>query len=45
MTILGPCKIGKGVTVAAGAVVKGDIPDYVVVGGVPAKVIKKLLGK
>lgn len=42
VTILGPCKIGKGVTVAAGAVVRGDIPDYTVVGGVPAKVLKHL---
>jgi acetyltransferase-like isoleucine patch superfamily enzyme len=34
---------GKGVIVAAGAVVSQDITeDYVVVGGIPAKVIKKL---
>lgn len=34
---------GKGVVVAAGAVVASDITeDYVLVGGVPAKIIKKL---
>ena len=34
--------IGKYAVVAAGAVVTKDVPDYVVVGGVPAKVIKML---
>lgn len=37
--ILGPCKIGPNVVVAAGAVISGDIPENSVVGGVPAKVI------
>lgn len=32
--------IGKGAVIAAGAVVSGNIPEYAVVGGVPAKVIK-----
>jgi acetyltransferase-like isoleucine patch superfamily enzyme len=33
--------IGKNVVVAAGAVVRGKVPDYAVVGGVPAKVLKE----
>ena len=37
--ILPGVKIGKGAIVAAGAVVTSDIPDYAIVGGVPAKVI------
>ena len=32
--------IGRGCTVAAGAVVAKSMPPYAVVGGVPAKVIK-----
>lgn len=39
-TILGPVTIGDNVTIAAGAVVLNDIPDNVVVGGVPAKILK-----
>jgi len=34
--------IGSHVVVAAGAVVTKDVPDYCVVGGIPAKVIKEL---
>ena len=33
--------IGRNVVVAAGAVVRGKVPDYAVVGGVPAKVIRE----
>ena len=40
VTILPGAKIGKGVIVGAGAVVTGEIPDYAVIGGVPARVIK-----
>lgn len=40
-TILYDVKIGNGVTIAAGAVVTHDIPDYCVVAGVPAKIIKR----
>ena len=40
VTILGPARIGNNVTIGAGAVVIHDIPDNVVVGGVPAKIIR-----
>ncbi|WP_251316124.1 CatB-related O-acetyltransferase [Flintibacter muris] len=33
-------KIGNGVRAAAGAVITKDVPDYAVVAGVPAKIIK-----
>lgn len=39
-TILSGVHIGQGAVVAAGAVVTKDVPPYVIVGGVPAKVIK-----
>lgn len=37
--ILPGLKIGQGAIVASGAVVTKDVPDYAVVGGVPAKII------
>ncbi len=37
--ILPGVKIGKGAVVAAGAVVTKDVPDFAIVGGVPAKEI------
>lgn len=40
VTILDGVTIGNHVVVAAGAVVNKDVPDYAVVGGIPAKVIK-----
>jgi acetyltransferase-like isoleucine patch superfamily enzyme len=42
VTVIGPCKIGKHSVVAAGSVVKGDIPSYHVVAGIPAKTIKEI---
>ncbi len=41
VTIVGPVKIGNGVVVGANSVVARDVPDYVVVGGVPAKILKQ----
>ncbi len=38
--ILDDVEIGNGVVVAAGAVITKSIPDFAVVGGVPAKVLK-----
>lgn len=40
-TILEGVTIGKGAVVAAGAVVTKDVPPFMIVGGVPAKVIGK----
>ena len=40
VTILGPVRIGNNVTIAAGAVVNKDVPDNVVVAGVPAKIVR-----
>jgi acetyltransferase-like isoleucine patch superfamily enzyme len=41
--VLPGADIGRNVVVAAGAVVRGTVPDYAVVGGVPAKVIREYL--
>jgi acetyltransferase-like isoleucine patch superfamily enzyme len=42
-TILAPCTIGGHSVVAAGSLVKADVPPYTIVAGVPAKVIKTIL--
>jgi acetyltransferase-like isoleucine patch superfamily enzyme len=42
VTILPGVTIGNGVVIAAGAVVTKSMPDNVLIGGVPAKVIKEL---
>ena len=39
VTILPGVKVGKGAIIAAGAVVSKDVPDFAIVGGVPAKTI------
>ena len=41
-TIIGPCRVGKHAVVAAGAVVTSDVPDYAVVAGVPARLVRTL---
>ncbi|AIM36325.1 acetyltransferase [Sphingobacterium sp. ML3W] len=41
-TILPGVTVGENSVVAAGAVVSKDVPDNVVVGGIPAKFIKKI---
>ncbi len=38
--IVGPVTVGRHAVVAAGAVVVNDVPDYALVAGVPAKVMK-----
>lgn len=38
--IMAGVTIGNGVVIGAGSIVTKDIPDYAVVGGVPAKVLK-----
>ncbi|MBC8988060.1 sugar O-acetyltransferase [Pedobacter sp. N36a] len=42
VTILPGVTIGEHAVVAAGAVVSKDVPDNVVVGGIPAKIIKSI---
>lgn len=41
-TILAGVTIGKNSIIAAGAVVNKDVPDNVIVGGIPAKILKKI---
>jgi len=41
--ILPGTRIGSQVVVAAGSVVRGEVPDHAVVAGVPAKVVRRLV--
>ncbi|HEY2297777.1 MAG TPA: CatB-related O-acetyltransferase [Jatrophihabitans sp.] len=42
VTVLGGANIGTGVVIAAGSVVtRGDYPDYSIVAGVPARVLRR----
>lgn len=41
VTFIDGAKLGSGVVVAAGSVVRGLIPDNVVIGGVPARVLRR----
>jgi len=39
VTIMPGVKIGRGAIIAGGAVVTKDVPDFAIVGGIPAKII------
>lgn len=41
-TVLRGLRVGKGAIVAAGAVVTNDVPDYCIVAGNPASVVRRL---
>lgn len=41
VTVLAGVTIGHGAVIAAGAVVSKDVPNYTIVGGVPAKPLKR----
>jgi acetyltransferase-like isoleucine patch superfamily enzyme len=41
-TLLPGAHVGYGCTIGAGAVVHGEIPDYSVAAGVPAKVVRRV---
>ncbi len=41
-TLVGPCRIGTNAVVAAGAVVVDDVLPFTIVGGVPARFIRRL---
>lgn len=43
VVILPGTSIGRNVTVAAGSVVRGDVPDHSVVAGVPGRVVRRLV--
>lgn len=39
VTILGPCIVGEHAVVAAGSLVREDVPAYAIVAGVPARIV------
>ncbi|HCQ3388734.1 TPA: acetyltransferase, partial [Escherichia coli] len=41
VTILPGACIGNGVVIGANSVVRGEIPNNVIIAGVPAKIVKK----
>jgi acetyltransferase-like isoleucine patch superfamily enzyme len=41
VSIMSGVRVGKGAVIAANAVVTKDVPEYSVVGGVPAKILKR----
>jgi acetyltransferase-like isoleucine patch superfamily enzyme len=41
VTLLDGSVVGKGCVIAAGSVVRGSFPDNVIIGGVPAKILKE----
>ena len=41
VTVVGGVRIGRGAVVAAGAVVSKDVEPYTIVGGVPARLIRR----
>ena len=43
--ILKGVKVGKGSIIAAGSLVLNDVPEYSIVGGAPAKLLKKRFSK
>lgn len=45
VTILPGVKVGKGAVLAAGAVVTKNVPNYSIVGGVPAKIVGERTNK
>ena len=42
--ILPGARIGRNVVVAAGSVVRGEVPDRCVVAGVPARIVREFQG-